>query len=46
MLCERKEIEIIAAECCPEHIHMLMRMPPKYNVSEIVEYLKKFSHDI
>ena len=39
-LCERKEIEIIAAECCSDHIHMLIRMPPKYSVSEIVGYLK------
>lgn len=41
-LCERKgiEIEIIAAECCPEYIQMLIRIPPKYSVSEIVGYLK------
>ena len=39
-LCERKGIEIIAAECCPDHIHMLIRIPPKYSVSEIVGYLK------
>ena len=39
-LCKRKGIEIIAAECCPDHIHMLIRIPPKYSVSEIVGYLK------
>ena len=39
-LCERKGIEIIAVECCPDHIHMLIRIPPKYSVSEIVGYLK------
>ena len=39
-LCERKDIEIIEAECCPDHIHMLVRIPPKYSVSEIVGYLK------
>ena len=39
-LCDRKGIEMIAAECCPEHIHMLIRIPPKYSVSEIVGYLK------
>lgn len=39
-LCERKGIEIIAAECCPDHIHMLICIPPKYSVSEIVGYLK------
>ena len=39
-LCERKGIEIIEAECCPDHIHMLIRIPPKYSVSEIMGYLK------
>lgn len=39
-LCRRKEIEIIEAECCPDHIPMLVRIPPKYSVSEIVDYLK------
>ncbi len=39
-LCERKEVEIIEAECCPDHIHMLVRIPPKYSVSEIMGYLK------
>ena len=34
-LCERKGIEIIAAECCPDHIHMLIRIPPKYSVSNL-----------
>ena len=37
-LCRRKGIEIIEAECCPDHIHMLVRIPPKYSVSEIVGY--------
>lgn len=40
-LCERKGIEIIAAECCPDHIYMLIRILPKYSVSEIVGYLKR-----
>ena len=39
-LCERKGIEIIEAECCPDHIYMLVRIPPKYSVSEIMGYLK------
>lgn len=39
-LCERKGVEIIEAECCPDHIHMLVRIPPKYSVSEIMGYLK------
>ena len=40
LLCERKGIYIIEAECCPDHIHMLVEIPPKYSVSQIVGYLK------
>lgn len=43
LLCQRKEIEIIEAECCKDHIHMLVRIPPKYSVSQIVGYLKEKS---
>ena len=32
--------EIIEAECCPDHIHMLVKIPPKYSIAEIVGYLK------
>ncbi len=39
-LCERKGVEIIEAEACPDHIHMLVSIPPKYSVSEIIGYLK------
>ena len=31
---------IIEAECCIDHIHMLVEIPPKYSVSQIVGYLK------
>ena len=37
---ERKGIEIIQAEACPDHIHMLLKIPPKYSVSGIIGYLK------
>lgn len=40
MLCQRKEIEIIEAEGCPDHIHMLVKIPPKYSVAQVVGYLK------
>ena len=40
LLCQRKDIEIIEAECCKDHFHMLVRIPPKYSVSQIVGYLK------
>ena len=39
-LCKRKGIEIIQAEAMPDHIHMLVRIPPKYSVSEVMGYLK------
>ena len=39
-LCERKGVEIIEAEACPDHIHMLLNIPPKYSVSEFMGYLK------
>ena len=39
-LCTRKGIEILAAEACSDHIHMLVRIPPKYSVSSIMGYLK------
>ena len=40
MLCQRKGVEIIEAECCSDHVHMLVAIPPKYSVSSIVGYLK------
>ena len=40
MLCERKGIEIIEAECCPDHVHMLVKIPPKYSIAQIMGYLK------
>ena len=39
-LCEQKGIEIIEAELCPNHIHMLVSIPPKYSVASIMGYLK------
>jgi len=39
-LCERKGVNIIEAEACPDHVHMLVEIPPKYSVSEIMGYLK------
>ena len=39
-LCRRKEIEILEAEACPNHIHMLLSIPPKYSVASVMGYLK------
>ena len=40
MLCKRKEVHIAEAEICPDHVHMLVEIPPKMSVSEFVGYLK------
>ena len=39
-LCEYKGVEIIEAEACKDHIHMLISIPPKYSVAQIMGYLK------
>ena len=39
-LCQQKGVEIIEAQACPDHIHMLVSIPPKYSVSQIMGYLK------
>jgi len=37
-LCEWKGVKIIEAECCPDHIHMLLEIPPKMSVSGFMGY--------
>lgn len=39
-LCEQKGVNIIEAEACPDHIHMLIEIPPKYSVAQIMGFLK------
>ena len=39
-LCEEKGVEIIEAQACPDHIHMLVAIPPKISVAQFVGYLK------
>ena len=39
-LCEHKKVEIIEAELCPDHVHMLVSIPPNQSVSQFVGYLK------
>ena len=39
-LCEFKQVTIVEAEACPDHIHMLVEIPPKMSVSGFVGYLK------
>ena len=39
-LCEWKGVKILEAEVCPDHIHMLVEIPPKMAVSSFMGYLK------
>ena len=39
-LCGWKKIKIVEAEVCPDHVHMLVEIPPKYSVSSFVGFLK------
>ena len=39
-LCEYKQVEILEAEACKDHIHMVVSILPKYSVSQIMGYLK------
>ena len=39
-LCKRKGVKIIEAECCRDHVHMLVRIPPSISVSSFMGYLK------
>ena len=39
-LCEVKHVEIITAEACPDHIHMLVSIPPHLSVAQFMGYLK------
>ena len=39
-LCKMKKVEIIEAEACPDHIHMLVSIPPNISASQFVGYLK------
>ena len=44
MLCERKPgVLLLEAEACPDHIHMLLEIPPKYSIAEFMGYLKSKS---
>ena len=39
-LCNWKNVNIIEAEVCPDHVHMLLEIPPKMSVSSFMGYLK------
>ena len=39
-LCRQKDVELVEGKAMPDHIHMLLRIPPKYSVAMTVGYLK------
>ena len=39
-LCEQKDVQIIEAEACEDHIHMLVSIPPHLSVAQFMGYLK------
>ena len=43
-LCKYKGVEIIEGHLMPDHIHMLVSIPPKYSISQFMGYLKGKSH--
>ena len=42
-ICARNEVEIIEANACPDHVHMLITIPPKISVSRFMGILKEKS---
>jgi putative transposase len=39
-LCDRKKVEILEANACKDHIHLLVSIPPKLSVAQFIGYLK------
>ena len=39
-LCAWEGVEIIEGEICPDHVHLLLSIPPKYSISSFTGYLK------
>ncbi len=39
-LCRQKGVELIEGHAMPDHIHMVLRIPPKFSVAMVVGYLK------
>ena len=39
-LCEQKKVEIIEAEACPDHIHLLVSIPPYLSIAQFMGFLK------
>ena len=39
-LCDAKKVEILEANACPGHIHMLVKIPPNISIKQFMGYLK------
>ncbi len=39
-LCRQKEVELIEGNAAPDHIHMLLAVPPKYSIAYTIGFLK------
>lgn len=39
-LCNYKGIEIIEGHLMPDHVHLLLSIPPKYSIAQVMGYLK------
>ena len=43
ILCNEKKVELLEAEACPDHIHILVSIPPYLSVAQFMGYLKSKS---
>ena len=39
-LCRQKEVELMEGQACPDHIHLVLSIPPKYSLAMVVGFLK------
>jgi len=39
-LCRQREVEVVEGHAMPDHIHMLLSVPPKYSIAHTIGYLK------
>ena len=42
----RKQVELIEGECCPDHIHILVAIPPHLSVSQFMGYFKEYKSSL
>ena len=40
VLCARKGVDIVEGEICPDHVHLMLSIPPKISISSFMGYLK------